>query len=243
MGSRANQNGQPELSAPEEALLRELLGLVFSPKEAQAACKNLLASLDSLSAIFSAPEAVLRGIPGVTEPAVRAIRLTVELAQRYLMEQTGGARFVFDLPSAVEAMRPKFHGRRTEAVGVLLLDAQGRVLYNGLLSEGSLDEVPLYMRQLLQLCIAYQAEEIYLAHNHPSGVAEPSENDLLMTDRLLSALSDINVHLRDHLVFTDRECYSFVEHGMLQLLRRLVEKTQMDQLERVRKMGGNLNRH
>ena len=218
------------------ALLEEALGLVLTPSQARKACKNLVAAFDSFERIFAAPEAVLRSIPGITEPAVRLLQLVIRLSQAYMEEQPGNYRYVYDTTSAAEAMAPKFIGRKTEAVALLMLDVQGRVVYNEIICEGSFSEVPLYLRQLLQLCIVYQVEDVYLAHNHPSGVLAPSENDLLMTDRLITALQNIGVTLLDHLIFAGDSYFSFQEDGVLKTLKYLVEQTQLEQLDHLREV-------
>ncbi len=228
-----------KLSLTEETrrqLLEEALGLVMAPAQARRVCAGLLRSLDSFRGIFAAQETDLRSVPGMTEPAVRLVRLVVRLAQAYDEEQTWDARYVYDSDSAARALSRRFTGRRTEAVGLLLLDRQGRAVYNDLVCEGSFGEVPLHMRRLVQLCIVYQATEAYVAHNHPSGVIAPSFNDLLLTGRLLGGLEEIGVELSDHLIFGGENYYSFREDGMLERLRRLKDETQSDQLQRLRAM-------
>ena len=93
----------------------------------------------------------------------------------YLEDSSRDLKHVYDTDSAVELFRPKLLGRTTEAVCLMLLDGQARLLYNDILSEGSISAVPVYIRRLLQLCIRYDAQHVLLAHNHPSGVALPSD--------------------------------------------------------------------
>ena len=217
-------------------LLQEALSLIMAPRQAKKVCDSLLASLDSFEAIFAAPEILLRSVPGMDDQAVRLLQLVVKLSQAYMEEQSWNVQYVYDTPTAMEALRPKFTGRKTEAVALLLLDSQGRVVYNEIVCEGDFGEVPLHLRQVMQLCIVYQAEDAYIAHNHPSGTLEPSYGDLLVTDRLLTAFRGINVELRDHIIFADNNCFSFKNDGVLDQLKGLVERSQSEQLDRLRSL-------
>lgn len=217
-------------------LLQEALSLIMGSRQAKKVCGSLIDSLDSFEAIFAAPEILLRSVPGMDEQAVRLLQLIVKLSQAYMEERAWNVQYVYDTSTAMEALRPKFSGRKTEAVALLLLDSQGRVVYNEIVCEGDFGEVPIHLRHIMQLCIVYQAEEAYIAHNHPSGMLEPSYGDLLVTDRLLTALRSINVELRDHVIFADSNSYSFKDDGVLEQLKELVEHFQSEQLDRLRRL-------
>ena len=223
-------------------LLQETLGIVMTPRQAQKATENLLETLHSFRGVFAAPESILKSIPGMTDTAARLLRMVVQLSDAYMEDQSQTIQYVYDVPSAAEALRPKFAGRKTESIGLLLLDPQGRVVYNDLLGEGDFGEVPVYLRQILQLCVIYQAEEAYIAHNHPSGTLAPSGNDLLVTDRVITALRSINVELRDHIIFADSGFFSFRKNGVMDKMRYFVERAQGEQLENLRHLGEQLER-
>ena len=221
-------------------VLREALAYVLPAGEAERACDRLLEALGSFDGIFCAPEEVLREIPGVGPEAAKFLRLIIRLSQTYLEERSWNLQRIYDTPSAVEMFRPKFLGRKTEAVCLMLLDGRGRMVYNDIICEGSISEVPLYLRQVLQLCMEYQVEEVFLAHNHPSGVAFPSQNDLLITDRLLVALDSINVVLCDHIIFADESYYFFLGSGVLTRQEDIMRQAQYEETESVRKLESRL---
>ncbi len=240
----ANRKKPISGESPEEEkrrkVLQETLSYVLPAGEAERTCKQLLDTLGSFDGIFCAPEEALREIPGLGEETARFLRLVIELSQAYLEERSWNLQRIYDTPSAVEMFRPKFLGRKTEAVCLMLLDGRGRMIYNDIICEGSFSEVPLYLRQVLRLCIEYQVDEVFLAHNHPSGVAFPSQNDLLMTDRLLVALEGISVYLCDHIIFAGDSYYSFLESGVLRRQEDIMRQSQMDEFEATRKLESRI---
>ena len=131
-----------------------------------------------------------------------------------------------DKQTAVELFLPMYLGRRTEAVGVLLLDSGKRAIYKGIVCEGAVSAVPLYVRRLVRLCIDYDADSFLLAHNHISGSVQPSKQDILTTKQLELALGCIQVRLRDHIILTERDQFSFFESGLLRTMSEdsLVER-------------------
>ena len=221
-------------------LLQKALRCVLLPKRAEQACGALLASFHTFDGIFSAPPEVLREVPGLGEDGADFLQLIIHLSQTYLEERTWNLQRVFDTASAVELFRPKFLGRRTEAVCIMLLDSRGRMVYNDVICEGSFSEVPLHLRQVLQLCIAYQVDEVFLAHNHPSGMAAPSQNDLLVTDRLLVALQGIDVALCDHIIFAGDGYYSFLASGVLGRQQSIVRNAQAEEVKQVQRLEAHL---
>lgn len=223
-----------------QRILREALGYVLPQGTADRACESLLSAFGSFDGIFAAPEEVLREMPGMTADSARFLQLVIRLSQTYLEERSWNLQRIYDTASAVEMFRHKFLGRKTEAVCLVLLDGRGRMVYNEIICEGSLSEVPLYLRQVLQLCIEYKVEEVFLAHNHPSGMAMPSQNDLVVTDRLLIALNSINVVLCDHIIFADESYYSFLESGILTRQEDIMRQAQLSETEEVRRLESRL---
>lgn len=225
-------------ATPEETehrrLLREALGYVLPAPEAEQANAALLSAFGGFGGVFAAPESELLRVPGLGEETARFLGLVTALSRAYLEERAGDLRRIYDTDSAVEVFRPKFLGRKTEAVCLLLLDGRGRLVYNDIVCEGAVSEVPLYIRRLLQLCIEYDVEDVMVAHNHPSGNPAPSRNDLVMTDRLEQALESIDAQLCDHIIITDDDYYSFAKSGMLEVQRQSRQRSGKKRMDEVR---------
>ena len=99
---------------------------------------------------------------------------------------------------------------------LLILDSKGYLKYMGIVNEGSVHGVPIYIRQIARLCLLYDADAVYLAHNHPSGNCTPSRQDIQTTKEIELALSGIDVILSDHFIFTDEDYLSMRATGVLQ---------------------------
>ncbi len=216
MAARKKKPGPRE--ARRIQLLKEVLEGRIPGEQAERAAQFMWSTWGSLRNILSAPEEAMASVPGLDPGTARHLRLTLELARACLDEETDSVKRVGDRLTAVELFRPLFLGRRTEAIGAILLDIGSRVIYRGIVCEGAVSAVPLYVRKLVRLCIDYDADSFMLAHNHISGSAEPSKQDILTTKHLVLALDCIQVRLKDHIILTDGGYFSFSESGILQAM-------------------------
>lgn len=213
---RSPAAGGPQLCAaraPGPALYRHAAGAVWK------LCRGCFAPEEELTALLG------------ERRAPRYLRLTTELARAYLEDSSRDLKHVYDTDSAVELFRPKLLGRTTEAVCLMLLDGQARLLYNDILSEGSISAVPVYIRRLLQLCIRYDAQHVLLAHNHPSGNAAASQNDIVATRQVEMALESIDATLNDHIIFAGDDYHSFAKSGWLWTAKREVRRQRQEELQ------------
>jgi DNA repair protein RadC len=125
----------------------------------------------------------------------------------------------YDQLSAPGAVRDYFRlsltGREHEVFMIVLLDAQHRVLRCDELFRGTLTQTSVYPREIVKLALATNAASVIFAHNHPSGVSEPSRADELLTQQLKAALALVDVRVLDHFVVADAEWISFAERGLL----------------------------
>lgn len=232
-----NKNGLHVLGlSPEEAerrhLLQAALGYLLPEPKAEEAAAALLERFGGFEGVFLAPEEELARTVG--EQAARYLRLTTDLARAYLEDKSKDLKRVYDTTSAVDLFRPKFLGRTTEAVCLMLLDGRGRLIYNDVLSEGSITAVPIYIRRLLQLCILYDAQNVLLAHNHPSGSAAPSRNDITATRQVEMALESIDATLNDHIIFAGEDYLSFAKSGWLINVKRDIRLRRREELRTTR---------
>lgn len=230
--------------SPEEKkrreLLRKTLSFIMPDPQAERTLEALLESFGCFSAIFLAPTQEISRISGVGEDVGRFLELVMELARTCMETKTEGLRRIYDTASAIEAFRPKFLGRKTEAVCLMLLDGRGRLIYNDVLSEGSFTEVPVYIRRLAQLCIAYNAQNVMLAHNHPSGSAIPSRNDIVVTHQVEMMLESIDAELSDHIIFAGEDTYSFLQSRTLDADKEKIREYRANSLEAAREMEINM---
>jgi DNA repair protein RadC len=149
-------------------------------------------------------------------PAKRAeLVAVVEIARRALAQRLGDAP-VFDAPGAVkDYVQLKLAALPHEVFAVLFLDSQHRLIRLDEMFRGSLSQTSVYPREVVRRAMALNAGAVILAHNHPSGLAEPSRADEFLTQALKSALALVDVRVLDHLVVGRGAVVSFAERGLL----------------------------
>lgn len=205
-----------------ETALARLLS--FLDGQQHAACaKALIQTFGSYRSALEAPRSELLQIPGVDDRMADFICAIKAAAVYYLDDQNASLQRIFDTASACELLRPRFLGRKREAVVLLLLDGRGRMLYNGVVNEGSVSEVPIYIRRVVELCLKYDAYTAIIAHNHPSGNPAPSKNDLNATRDLTFSLNGIDVELLDHIIFAGQDHMSLRSSEWLDRLKEEVD--------------------
>jgi len=138
-----------------------------------------------------------------------------ELVRRLTLEEMRRGP-VLGNPSAVrDHLLTHYAGAEREIFSVLYLDNRHRVICVEELFAGTIDGASVHPREVVKLALARNAAAVILAHNHPSGVAEPSQADELITGRLREALALVDIRVLDHIVVGDGACVSFVERGLL----------------------------
>ena len=139
----------------------------------------------------------------------------LELSRRSLGEELK-SRSALTSPQAVrDYLRLVLGGREHEVFVVIFLDAQHRVLSVEELFRGTLTQTSVYPREIVKAALRANAAAVIFAHNHPSGVAEPSQADELLTRQLKEALGMVDVKVLDHLIVAGRSTLSFAERGLL----------------------------
>lgn len=174
---------------------------------------ELIDRFGSLSGVFSAPMELLTQVKGVGERTAVLLQLVPQAAQKARLADME-EDLILDTQAHVGAyLLELFSRERNEAVYELCLDAKGKLLACRRLGEGSVSAVNLDIRKVVQTAILYCASSVILAHNHPSGIALPSEEDKSATDQVRQALNSIGVRLEDHIVVADHDFVSFFESG------------------------------
>lgn len=206
--------GAEALSSAE--LLAIFLRVGVSGKSAVDLARDLLAHFDdSVTSMSSASIADLCRVKGMGTAKAVQLKATFELARRALGEQLK-ERDALSSPQAVrDWLKLRLSGLAHEVFMVLLLDAQNRLLQAVELFRGTLTQTSVYPREVVKLALAHNAAAVILAHNHPSGVAEPSRADDLLTQSLKQSLALIDVRVLDHVIVGSGATCSFAERGIL----------------------------
>ena len=218
----------PAASRPREKLLErgvsalsdgELLALLLRTgtvgQDVLQLAQSLLEGFGGLPGLLRVSPDALAEVKGLG-PAKRAELMAVlEIARRALASQLAAVP-VFDSPQAVkDYLALQLRGLQQEVFAVLFLDAQHRLLRMETLFSGTLTQTSVYPREVVKRALALNAGAVLLAHNHPSGVAEPSRADEALTQALRQALALVDVRVLDHLVVGGGEVTSFAVRGVL----------------------------
>jgi DNA repair protein RadC len=207
------QRGATALSDAE--LLAIFLRVGVTGKSAVDLARDLLQHFDSLTRLFNATQAEFNAFPGMGPAKYAQLQAVLEMARRALGEdmKQGDA---LNSPRAVrDYLRLRLGGRNHEIFMVVFLDAQNRVLAAEELFRGTLTQTSVYPREILIHALRHNAAGVILAHNHPSGIAEPSQADRWLTDQLKTALGLVDVKVIDHFIVAGSEGFSFCERGWL----------------------------
>ena len=194
-------------------LLAILLRTGAKGKSAVDLARELLGRYGSVSAILEA--GAVEKAPGLGDAKLAQLKAALELARRALREEIA-TRDALTSPRAVrDYLRLALGGREQEVFAVLLLDAQHRVIATEELFRGTLTQTSVYPREVVKCALRHNAAAVIFAHNHPSGVAEPSHADEILTRSLKSALALVDIQVLDHFIVAGTRTMSFAERGLI----------------------------
>ncbi len=196
-------------------LLALFLRTGIAGKSAVELARDLLAAFGGLTGLFSADPAALSKVKGLGAAKLAQLAAVLELSRRTLGEEMR-SRSALTSPQAVrDYLRLALGARQHEVFVALFLDAQHRVLSTEELFRGTLTQTSVYPREIVKEALKANAAAVIFAHNHPSGVAEPSQADELLTRQLKEALAMVDVKVLDHFIVAGRATLSFAERGLL----------------------------
>ncbi|HEX9570819.1 MAG TPA: DNA repair protein RadC [Burkholderiales bacterium] len=202
-------------SLADAELLAILLRTGIKGKSAVDVARQLLGRFGSVSALLEAGADNLMETPGLGSAKLAQLQAALELARRALREEIS-SRDALSSPRAVrDYLRLALAGREQEVFVVLLLDAQHRVIASEELFRGTLTQTSVYPREVVKCALKHNAAAVIFAHNHPSGVAEPSHADEILTRSLKAALALVDIQVLDHFIVAGSRTMSFAERGLL----------------------------
>ena len=177
--------------------------------------RDLLASSGGLRGLLDAPPSRLRRHSGLGDARLAQLLGALELGRRYLESGLVREHSLTRPEDAGRFLLAKLRRYPHEVFACLFLDNKHRVVAFEELFRGTIDGAAVYPREVVRRCLEHNAAALILAHNHPSGVAEPSEADRSITRRLVEALGLVDVRVLDHLVIGDDHWVSLAERGWL----------------------------
>ncbi len=197
----------------------ELLAIVLqngaAGQSALQLAQNLLRAHGSLRQLLRADLHVLCGHAGVSDARSALLKAIQELSRRYFAEKLPSGRTISSPADTRDFFAARLHDLHHEVFCCLYLDNRHRVLRFEELFRGTIDGTSVYPREVVKQALSHNAAAVIVAHNHPSGVAEPSQADEQITRRLSSALGLVDIRLLDHLIIGDGEATSLAGRGLI----------------------------
>lgn len=193
--------------------LELLLFYCIPQKDTNPIAHKLIEHFGSLSQVLEAPTEELIQIGGIKEHSAALLNLINEMSRFYLVDRAKREKVLPTLDDCARYLQPYFYGRSVETVFLLCLDAKCKVIRCKNMGEGSVNVAEISTRKIVETAIREGATTVVLAHNHPSGIAIPSPEDIQTTRRIAAALQSVEIQLADHIVMADGDYVSMAQSG------------------------------
>jgi DNA repair protein RadC len=214
MRERAEQGGLDGFADHE--VLELLLFAIIPRANTNPIAHRLLKRFGNLSAVLEADPKDLAGVDGIGTKGGMFLAQIPHIARRYMHDRIVRDNPALTSPDAVsQYLIPLMASRAQEVVYLLCLDAQFKVRFAALISEGTVAEAHVHRRHVIQEALRHQAVSVILAHNHPAGSTEPSVADRHLTQRIHAALAAVDIPMLDHVIVAGEKTFSFQQNGMM----------------------------
>jgi DNA repair protein RadC len=207
------KNGAANLSDAE--LLAIFLRTGMAGKSAVDLARELLTCFNGLTGLFSADQPAFCSVPGMGPAKYAQLQAVLEMARRALEEKMKSGDAMSSPQSVRDYLRLTLQGKKHEIFVGIFLDAQNRTIASEELFKGTLTQTSVYPREVVKRALHHNAAAMIFAHNHPSGLAEPSRADEMLTQSLKQALALVDVNVLDHFIVGGGTAMSFAERGLI----------------------------
>ncbi|MDT8371582.1 MAG: DNA repair protein RadC [Gammaproteobacteria bacterium] len=207
------RHGAPTLTDAE--LLAIFLRTGVTGLSAVELARQLLSNFGSLRALLEANQTQFCLQHGLGPAKYVQLQAVLEMSRRHLESTLTRGDALRDVTSTKQYLQQRLRHYSHEVFACLFLDNKHRMIAFEELFRGTIDGASVYPREVIKQALAHNAAAVIFAHNHPSGVAEPSQADYAITERLKTALNTIDIRVLDHIVVGDGETVSFAEIGVI----------------------------
>ncbi len=176
---------------------------------------DLIDRFGSFASVLEKSVEELAKTEGMGKNSAIFLKLILESARRYCEEQVDPKLILNTAQKMAEYLRPKFVGRTKEVLCCVCMDNTCRVISCEMMFEGTVNAANISIRAIIEAAICHNACNILLAHNHPQGLALPSNEDIVTTQDIKRALEAVDIHLVDHMIIARDDCVSLLESGFI----------------------------
>jgi len=214
MRKRFMENGLDGFADHE--VLEILLYYCYPRRDTNEIAHRLITEYGSLYNLFEADPQDMMKRCNITQNIAVLISMIPKVANLYFRSKWGRDKVVMDdVQTAARYAVTLFVGRTNEAFYIFCLDTGRRLNHVSLIAEGTLDETPIYPREIVAEALKHQAAAIILAHNHPGGTSKPSRKDVEATRKMIEGLKFLGIKVLDHIIVAGDRYYSFATHDQI----------------------------
>lgn len=201
-------------SFEKHELIELLLYYGIPQKNTNGLAHTLIETFGSIPGIFDAPMNRLLDVNGIGESTAILIKLVSKLCRIYMEKNLNTNNKNLTKEEIGDIILHKFIGRIKEHVLLALFDAKRNMVFCDIISQGSFGSAGFYIRDIIELSLKYNATRAIIAHNHPSGIALPSQEDIETTINLKNALNLVGIKLVDHIIVADNDYVSIADSDL-----------------------------
>ncbi|HCC34135.1 MAG TPA: hypothetical protein DEQ02_00250 [Ruminococcaceae bacterium] len=197
-------------------ILELLLFYSIARRDTNETAHRLIGAFGSLSAVLDAPYEELVKIKGISENTACLLKMIPGLSRAYQDDKyNSGELIVNSTEAAGDYLLHKYIGINHEVTSLLSMDGKGAVRNWSVVSEGSVNAAEVSTRKVVEIALRHNATSVIIAHNHPSGIALPSRQDIATTEKLVKALDAVGIFLVDHIILADGDYVSMADSESL----------------------------
>lgn len=199
----------------DHELIEYVLGLAIPRRDTKPLAKRLIAEFGSFAAVVSAQPTELARIEGLGDGAAAALKFVGVAAVRMLREGTRGRPLLGSWQSVMDYLHADMAHNLVERFRVLFLNARNVLIRDEVMGEGTVNQTPVYVREVMKRALELGATSIVLVHNHPSGDPKPSRDDIRLTEDMIKAARALGIAVHDHVIIGANGHASFATMGLM----------------------------
>lgn len=196
-------------------LIEYLLGLTIARIDTKPHAKALLKEFGGLAGLFAADTDALRRVKGIGDRSVAALRIVSATAVRLAKAKIEAKPLLANWQALLDYLRAAMAAAPVEQVRVLHLNVRNMLIRDELMAEGSIDQAPVYVREIARRAMELGSAAVILVHNHPSGDPTPSRADIDITRQVVAALKPLGIAVHDHIVMGANDHASLKALGLM----------------------------
>lgn len=202
-------------SLPDYEILEIILFSASPRADVKPLAKTLIADFGSFAKVLNASQSELEKVRGVNESAIAHIKTVQEAAERLLKADVQEKPILQSWKALLDYCRASMGHLNKEQFRILYLNNKNRLIADELQEVGTVDQTPVYPREVVKRSLELQASAIILIHNHPSGDTTPSKADITLTRHIHQAVELVGIKLHDHVIVSANQHYSFKSNGIV----------------------------